>query len=113
MQEEKINYNHFTKEWQVRGDEDHHPFKYQQSRVVLQGAKPYVDQGAHEGGKKLYAYLQGKVAKDIPKGHIRRGLTFQPGNLDHPFVHSDDGSPVTHADYVEFTGKNVVAHYKS
>ena len=112
VKEEKVNYNHFTKEWQVRGDEPHHPFKYQQGRIILKGVKPNVDADAYEGKKSLYAYLQGTPTKDLPANHRQRLVKFQKDNPEVPFVHADDNTPVTHADYVEFHGNRVIAHYK-
>jgi hypothetical protein len=71
-----------------------------------------VDHDAHEAGKRVYAYMHGTPARSVPAGHTKRPIKFQPGNTEHPFVHKDDNTPVKHADYVEFHGREVHAHYK-
>jgi len=112
--EDKVNYNHHNQSWQVRGDEDHHPFKHEQKHVILKNVEHHVDHDAHADGKKLYAYLKGHHTKDVPthKTHTQRPVKFQKDNIHTPFVHSDDNSPMHKADYVEFKGSSVTAHYK-
>ena len=112
LDEAKVNYNHHTKEWQVRGDDPKHSFKYQQNKVVLKDVKHHVDTEAKESGKKIHTFLQGTPVKEVPKGHTERKIHFNRGSSDHPFVHSDDNSPVHHANYVSFHGNSITAHYK-
>ena len=114
IREEKINYNHTNQQWQVRGDDEHHTFKSEHPKVVIKHAEPHVDHDAHESGKKVYAYLKGKVVDkhpDLSKHHART-VKFNRGNIDHPFSHEDDNSPVNKADYVVFHKNKVTAYYK-
>jgi hypothetical protein len=108
--EEMVNYNHTNQHWQVRSNA--HIFKGEHPHVILKDAKPYVDHDAHEEGKRVYAYMHGTPTKESPKNTIKRAIKFNPGNTEHPFVHKDDGTPVKHAHYVEFHGREVHAHYK-
>ena len=114
INEDKVNYNHHNQAWQIRGDEEHHPFKDERKHVILKDVKPHVDHDAHESGKRVYAYLKGNHTKDAPthKTHTQRTVKFQKDNTHAPYVHSDDNSPVHKADYVEFNGSSVTAHYK-
>ncbi len=113
VQEDMVNYNHTNQQWQLRHDDKGHGFKSEHSRVILKDAVPHVDHDAHEAGKRVYAYMHGTPVKSIPEKHKKREIKFNPNNIDHPFIHKDDHSPVTHANYVEFDGRNVYAHYKS
>lgn len=114
INEEKVNYNHHTQSWQLRGDEDHHPFKGEHKHIILKDVEHHVDHDAHDAGKKLYAYLKGNRTKDVPtsKTHKQRPIKFQKDNVHTPFAHSDDNSPMHKADYVEFNGTSATAHYK-
>jgi len=110
--EDMVNYNHTNQHWQLRHDSEGHGLKGEHPHVILKGARPHVDHDAHEAGKRVYAYMHGTPAKSVPAGHNKRPIKFQPGNAEHPFVHKDDNTPVKHADYVEFHGREVHAHYK-
>lgn len=112
--EEKINYNHTNQHWQVRGDDTHHSFKHELSKVILKDAKPYVDHDAHESGKRVYAYLQGNVVKKTPdlSAHRELSVKFNRGDLESPFIHAHDNSPVRKADYVVFDKNKIRAYYK-
>jgi hypothetical protein len=112
--EDVVNYNHHNQAWQVRGDSEHYPFKGEHKHVIMKDVEPHVDYDAHESGKRLYAYLKGNHTKDVPTSatHKQRPIKFQKDNIDHPFVHTDDNSPVKKAHYVEFKGNSVIAHYK-
>lgn len=114
IREEKVNYNNHTVAWQVRGDDDKHTFKDERERVVLHNVKPHVDHDAHAAGKKVYAYLKGKISHDEPdeKEHTSHPVKFNPGNTQHPFVHATTGEPLHHADYVVFHKKQVTAFHK-
>jgi hypothetical protein len=113
IEEDMVNYNHVNQHWQLRHDSEGHGFKSEHPHLILKDGRPHVDYDAHEAGKRVHAYIHGTPAKSIPAGHTKREIKFNPGNLDHPFIHKDDNSPVTHAHYVEFNGKTVHAHYKS
>lgn len=113
IEEDMVNYNHVNQHWQLRHDAEGHGFKSEHPHLILKDAKPHVDYDALEAGKRVHAYIHGTPTKSIPAGHSKREIKFNPGNTDHPFIHKDDGSPVTHAHYVEFNGKTVHAHYKS
>jgi hypothetical protein len=112
MLEDMVNYNHTNQHWQVRHDSPGHVFKGEHPHVILKNAKPHVDHDAHEEGKRVYAYMHGTPTKETPQNTIKRAIKFNPGNTEHPFVHKDDGTPVKHAHYVEFHGREVHAHYK-
>jgi hypothetical protein len=109
--EEMVNYNHTNQHWQIRHDAPGHIFKGEHPHVILKDAKPHVDYDAHDEGKRVYAYMHGTPTKETPKNTVRRAIKFT-GNTEHPFVHKDDGTPVKHAHYVEFKGREVHAHYK-
>jgi hypothetical protein len=111
IDEDKINYNHTNQHWQVRDDKDQH-FKYERPHVIIKQAQPHVDHDAHEAGKRVHVFMKGDKADHVPTGHHKREIKFNRGNLDHPFIHADDSSPVHHADYVEFHHNKVYAHYK-
>lgn len=115
LNEEKINYNHTNQHWQVRGDDDKHTFKHEQEKVIIKNAAPYVDHDAHEAGKRVYAYMQGSVQRNEPdlSNHTAHPIHFQRDNVEHPFVHTHDGSPVRHADYVVFHKNKATAYYKN
>jgi hypothetical protein len=103
IREDMVNYNHTTQSWQIRHDTTGHAFKVEKSHVILKDAKPHVNHDAHEAGKKIYAYMHGTPVPSVPKGHKKREIKFS---------HKDDNSPVTHANYVEFKGREAHAHYK-
>ena len=112
IREDMVNYNHTTQSWQIRHDTAGHAFRVEKSHVIIKDAKPHVNHDAHEAGKKIYAYMHGTPVTSVPKGHKKREIKFNAGNTEHPFSHKDDNSPVTHADYVEFKGRQAHAHYK-
>jgi len=112
LREDMVNYNHTNQHWQQRHDTEGHAFKGEHPHLIIKGARPHVDYDALEAGKRLHVYMHGTPTKAIPRGHVRREIKFNPGNTDHPFVHKDDNTPVKHADYVEFKGREVHAHYK-
>jgi hypothetical protein len=112
LREEMVNYNHTNQHWQIRHNAVGHTFKKEQSHVILKDAKPHVDHEARDEGKKVHTYMNGTPVASIPKGHTKREIKFNAGNTEHPFIHKDDNSPVTRANYVEFKGRQVYAHYK-
>lgn len=109
--EDKVNYNHFKQNWQVRDDEDLH-FKYDTKHIILKKAEPYIDDEAHYGGSKLYVYMKGDKVSSIPNSYTKREIKFNRGNIDHPFLHSDDNTAFKKSDYVEFNSNKVYAYYK-
>jgi hypothetical protein len=112
LREEMVNYNHTNQHWQIRNDTVGHTFKNEQSHVILKDAKPHVDHEAHEAGKKVHTFMHGTPVTLVPKDHTKREIKFNAGNTDQPFIHKDDSSPVIRANYVEFKGRQVYAHYK-
>jgi hypothetical protein len=112
IREDMVNYNHTNQHWQLRHDSEGHGLKAEHPHVILKDASPHVDYDAHEAGKRVYTYMHGTPTKAVPKGHIKREIKFVRGDIEHPFVHVDDNSPVKHAHYVEFHGNKVHAHYK-
>ena len=112
--EDNINYNFTNQHWQIRSDEAPYAFKSEKERVVLKNVVPYVDHNAYENGKKIYAYLQGTVVDNNVdfSNYKPMPVKFVKGDLNNPFVHIPNSSPVKHADYMLFYKNTVTAYYK-
>lgn len=114
LNEEKINYNHHTQHWQVRGDDSNHTFKDEREKVILKNPRSYVDHDAHEQGKKVYAYMHGEVVKHEPdlSRHRPHPVKFVRGDTQHPFVHAKTNKPLKSPEYVVFHKNTVTAYHK-
>lgn len=110
ISEDLVNYNYFKKNWQVRDDNSHH-FKYESKHIILKNVKPYVDDEAHYAGNKIYVYMRGDKVNAIPKTSHKREIKFNRGDIDNPFIHSDDNTIFKNSEYVEFIDNKIYAYY--
>ena len=107
INEDMVNYHHYTKQWQVRDNTGR--YKHQTDHVIIKNPSHHIDYDRKEAGNKLHTYMTGDIVKKLPAGLKSRKIEYSSG--DHPFIHSDDKTPVTKAKYVSMSGNQIHAHY--
>jgi len=109
-----VNYNHLKNMWVLRKDAvDGKFFKPsgETKSIILQNAEPVIDWDAVDKGQRVFAFVQGDKAAEVPEGYGTRPIKFTRSE-EHPFAHVDDNSPFVKADFVTFNEKGAFAHYK-
>jgi len=109
-----VNYNHLKNMWVLRKDAVNGKFfkPYGETKsIILQNAEPVIDWDAVDKGQRVFAFVQGDKAVDVPDGYTTRPIKFTRSE-QHPFAHVDDNSPFVKADFVTFNEKGAFAHYK-
>lgn len=100
-----INRNPISKQWQVRAD-DNMALKYETPNKVLKDTSVVV-----QPGKKIFAYIQGTSVKQFDPSNLKSFPIRFRHDPDSPFYRADTGEPVDQLEYVTFHNDGSVRGY--